>query len=291
MKSEATRTMNRIYPGAGFPALLLGILLLSGPAAQAQTTPVMVKVPQSVLDEAGQPLSATEGDLVQFLLVNGQIYPPGSDGQPNAANPVVFSSRIGNGLVPSPEKAGQLNAAITPYPSGPVFARVFNAPTLAQASFYADAQAFTPNGRAVYYPSLAATTNALDPADDDGDGLNNSWEKSLGSDRLAVDSDHDGMSDGDEFRAGTGLADAESFLAMVQVAPQAGGNLQAQWEAVPGKAYQLQFTDQSLSDPSMAFSNVNGVVTATGVTGVTVITNGASFPVGFFRVVLVENAP
>jgi hypothetical protein len=71
------------------------------------------------------------------------------------------------------------------------------------------------------------------------------------------------------------------------VLPQ-GGHLQATWESVPGKAYQLQFTASSLSDPDSVFSNVNSVVTAVDTTGSTTITNGAHYPVGFFRVVLVE---
>jgi hypothetical protein len=270
-----------------FVYALMFLILPGVLTTRAQQVPVMVIVKEAVLDEFEQPLSNSDGDLVQFLLVNGQVYAPAVDGTPQAANPVIFTSRIGRGVAASPAQQGKFSSALTPPPSAPLVARVFNASTLTGASFYVDSAPFTPSGSAVLNLLLTATTNALDPADDDDDGLNNSWEKSLGSDRTSKDSDADGMTDGDEFRAGTGLADEDSFLAMVQVLPQ-GGHLQATWESVPGKAYQLQFRDGNLDDPAGSFSNVNDVVTASGDAAATTITNGAAYPVGFFRVRLVE---
>ena len=60
------------------------------------------------------------------------------------------------------------------------------------------------------------TANGLD---DDGDGLNNSWEKSLGADPNNPDSDGDGMSDGDEHRAGTGATDSNSTSVITTIFP------------------------------------------------------------------------
>lgn len=270
---------------AGF--LLLACWLGVVPA-QAQQTPVLVAAKQITLDEQGRPLSNAEGDLVQFLLVNGQVYVPTVDGQPHPSNPVIYASSIGNGVANTTSTVGRFNAAITPYPSAPIVARVFNAPSLAAASFYADSQIFTPNGQAKFNPVFGATTNALDPADDDGDGVNNSWEKSLGSDRHNMDSDGDGVGDGHEFRAGTSLTNNQSYLAMVQVLPQAGGHLAARWDSVPGKAYQLQFTASDLTEPNLVFSNISSVVSATGEVTSVVVTNGAAFPMGIFRVMLAE---
>jgi hypothetical protein len=75
---------------------------------------------------------------------------------------------------------------------------------------------------------------------------------------------------------------------MVQVSPQPDGNVLVQWDAVAGKSYQLQFTASDLAESSQVFSNINDVVTASGGMSMTVVTNGMSFPVGFFRVQLVE---
>lgn len=257
--------------------------------ASAQQAPLHAEAPAPVLNEYGQALSAPEGELLQFLLVNGQAHPPAADGAPHPSNTVVFTTRIGHGVSRDPAMLGRFSAAITPRPVGAIFARVFNAPTQEGASFFTDSQALTPpQSRVVFYPVLNATTNPLDSADDDGDGVHNSWEKSLGSNKSSTDSDGDGVPDGHEFRAGTKLNDASSFLALVRLTPQPGGHLRAEWDAVPGKSYQLQFSVGDLATPDLTFSNVNGVITAVHSETHTIMTNGALSPVGVFRVHLVE---
>lgn len=258
--------------------------------ASAQQAPLHAEAPAPVLNEYGQALSAPEGALLQFLLVNGQAHPPTVNGAPHTSNTVVFTTRIGHGVSSDPAMLGRFSAAITPRPAGAIFARVFNAPTLEGASFYTDSQAFTPpQARVVFYPILNATTNALDTADDDGDGVHNSWEKSLGSDKNSGDSDGDGVPDGHEFRAGTKLNDASSFLALVRLTTQPGGHLRAEWGSVPGKSYQLEHASLDFAQSGSIFSNVNTVVTASGVEAASVITNGAAIPMGIFRVRLAED--
>lgn len=263
--------------------------------AQAQRVPLHAASAQPLLNEYGQ--TASSGALVQFLLVNGHLYPPDVNGQPHPNNPVLFTTRIGNGVINSPATAGKFSAAITPRPGmspaggqvkTAIVARAFNASTMGAASFYEDSQVHTVElSRAIFYPVMNATTNPLDAADADGDGVNNSWEKSLGSDPQSRDTDGDGVSDGDEFLAGTSLTDEESFLAMVRVFPIPGGHLRAEWESVPGKQYQLQYAPGSLADPLMVFSNVNSVVTAVGQASSTTVTNGAMQSIGIYRVRLV----
>ena len=275
-------SMKRII--TGMVALAVSVL-----AAQAQQVPLHAAATNAILDEYGAPLAKPGGELVQFLYVNGGVQPPAVDGLPHPNNPVVYASRIGSGLATGPDTAGKFSAAISPRPGGPIIARVFNAPTLAEASFYADSQPFTPpQDRSIFYPVLNATTNPLDAADDDNDGVNNSWEKSLGSNKNSLDSDGDGVSDGHEFRAGTGLTDDASFLMMVRVMPNAVGHLVAQWEAVPGKAYQLQAAPLILSGEAFAFSNVTGVITADAAAMSVVVTNPPGAGPATFRVRLVE---
>lgn len=267
----------------GVALLLAGVL-----PALAQNVPIQVACKVTILDQLGRPLSREDGDLVQILFVNNQIYPPGMDGQPHTNNPVSYISRIGNGLINHTSLVGRFNASITPRSEAQIFARVFNAPTLEEASFYADSQIFTPDAGKVFYPEIGATTNALDPADDDGDGLSNSMEKDLGSNPNSLDSDGDGMSDMDEFRSGTGLADEESYLAMVELHRQDAVSMMVQWSAVPGKSYQLQAATEELTSTNLMFWNVNAVVNATGDVAYTFITNSLPEQIKSLRVLLVE---
>lgn len=274
--------MKRIPPG-----LLCALLIGGAMSAAAQIVPLQSASQQPIYNEFGQP--APVGALVQYLAVNGQVYPPDSEGRPHPNNPVVFTSQIGNGVRKHPSMAGRFSAAITPRPTQPIFARVFNAPTREAASFYTDSQPFTPRQDfSIFYLTVNGTTTPLDDADDDGDGVHNSWEKSLGSDPNNPDTDGDGVSDGDEFRAGTDLTDEDSFLAMVRVAPQPNGDLRVQWDSVPGKSYQLQFAAGALTEPNV-FTNVGSIVTATEEITSAIIPGGAAASIGIYRVRLHEN--
>jgi hypothetical protein len=132
---------------------------------------------------------------------------------------------------------------------------------------------------------VTATTNPLDTGDDDGDGLNNSWEKSYSTAKDDPDTDGDGMSDGDEWRSGTNPLDMESILMMVRISGASDDQFVAEWDAVPGKTYQLQHAEIPEGGGEYVFSNVNEAVTATGAVASTTVTN---LPPGVFRVYLVE---
>jgi hypothetical protein len=263
----------------------------------AQQIPLSVSVTEPIRNEYGQPLSRPGGELIQYLYVNGAVFPPDPvTGEPHTNNRVIATSRIGQGVSPGLGIDGVFSAKVTPRPSGEIIARVFNAPTLKDASFYADSQPFVvegwgPAAMATFVPDFGATTNAIDPRDDDGDGLDNSWEKSLGSNRNLVDSDGDGIGDNAEFRAGTSLTDDADFLAVVELIPLAGGHAEAHWNAVPGKRYQLEFVEGGMLSDDATFTPIGGVVTAAEGSDKATrwIENGLSYEAGFFRVVLVED--
>lgn len=262
-------------------------------AQSASFATVVASATNTTYDEFGRPLSRTDGDLIQFLRLTGTnltLLPPDAEGKPSTNDVLIYEARIGYGVIDKPATAGRFDASITPRPTNTtkIIARAFNAPTLAQASFYADAQLFSVSNSTVYYPLFGATTNAIDPADDDADGLNNSWEKSYGTDRYKPDSDGDGMSDGNEIRAGTDPLSPSSNLAFVQLLPQGNGDLKVQWDSVLGKNYQVQFSLDPLDGSGVVYSSVNGVVPAAGDVTFTIVTNGLSYEVGHFRVVLVE---
>lgn len=259
------------------------VLLLAAWPVLAQEVPLYVDMQQPIYNERGVMLTMEMQGHVQFLEVNDLMYPPATNGVPHPNNPVIATAFIGQGV-----DTNNLFSVSIPLPDGTIVARVFNADTIDAASFYSDSQAFTPDLGATFYPVFGVTTNPLDSADHDGDGLNNSWEKSLGSNSALVDSDGDGVSDLHEFLSGTGLDDDTSFLALTGLVPQPGGSLIVQWEAVSGKTYQLQGSHHDLLDPAIVFSNINGVVTSAGPVASTEVTNGLSTELNQFRIKLLE---
>lgn len=270
--------------------------------ARAQTVPLHVGVTNPIMSEAGQLLPGTEdaaaqygcivqtGGVVQILLANSGKFPPDIDGNPDVNNSIVYSTFIGKGTDPSLCDIGKFGASIPDRPATQVFARVFNRNTVEGSSFYGDSQLYgVPQfGSGVYGVFIAkinSTSTPLDPADDDGDAVNNSWEKSLGSDRNKQDTDDDGVSDGAEFQSGTDLTDENSYLQMVQLKP-AGNDMIVIWDSVSNKSYQVEFTADDLSG-NPAYSNVSAIITATGLVSSTVVTNGLSNGIGHYRVWLV----
>ncbi len=288
------KTIRQHTPGmrmAAIAALAAGAWALS---ARAQHAPLAYENSAPVVNEFGQPLSGTAagGARVEILSAPIGVYAPAMDGQPHPSNTVLAVAHIGAGADPGPGASGLVSGAILldRTKATKLFARVFNRETRELSSFYGDSAVYT-NPTAVYGVfsfEVSAAQQPLDPGDGDADGLNNSWEKSLGSNPNLDDTDEDGVSDGHEFRAGTELLDDQSFLAMIRVLPSAGGHLRVEWDSVAGKSYQLQYAPSEMLDDSLVFSNVNAAVTAADASAHTIVTNGASLPAGVFRVHLVE---
>jgi hypothetical protein len=157
-----------------------------------------------------------------------------------------------------------------------VFARVFNAPTAAEATFYADSWAaavpdYSQNSLVLTFREA----KPLDTNDVDGDGLCNSWEELLGTDdQLTGDYDKDGMGDLHEMLAGTAPDDSTSRLAfrlvrseespdVREVGEPATRVVRVKWQSVPGKTYRLEYVPQLAAiDPATgepyAFELVEG---------------------------------
>jgi hypothetical protein len=307
MNSEMTRSTLR-WTGACAAALCLSAACAWGQVV----SPLYVGNLVPVLDQNGRPMagSSRSADAAFRSRVeirttaSGAIRPPSLSGGAHPDNPLLTANSVcGIGFGASGTNSGLFCMVFPtrPQPGTKIFARAFNAPTLEEASFYADSVVGV--AQAGSKTSVVLTfgeAQPLDSGDADGDGLNNSWEKALGiNDRLTSDYDGDGMGDLQEMRAGTNPKDAGALLAFRSIREEAstaakadGTSIQTMrvsFQVVPGRSYQLQF---SPSFRNQAFIPVGDVVMAAD--GATEIEMLAEIPAeaasGLFRVVL-ANTP
>lgn len=205
----------------------------------------------------------------------GAILPPAASGAAHPNNPLLSTNAIGGVGLNAADPNSGLFAMVFPQRPAPgtkIFARAFNAPTLEQASFYADSALVAVPSSGSSLVLAFGPAQPLDAGDADGDGLANSWEKALGTDdRLTGDYDGDGMSDYHEMLAGTAADDASSLLAFRDIRPAPGPApageggtavkpVRVKWQSVPGKSYQLFYIPELVGEQE--YIPVGGVVTA-----------------------------
>ena len=266
--------------------LLAGVFVFSSEGRGGVVPPLYVGNRLPVLDEYGRPMRgsprpAEAGNRCRVEIrttTTGAVYAPGTNGAASPYNPLLATNSVG-GMGANVETADSglfcLSFQRRPAAGTLAFARVYDAPTVAEAAFYADTPvaAIPADGS-----SLALDFGAirpLDPGDADGDGLNNSWERALGTaDRPAADYDGDGMLDLNEMLAGTDPTDAASLLALCGAWTETNVPgydplarlLHVQWPAVPGKSYRLEAAVSPGSDPETGaapvFAPLGDVVTA-----------------------------
>lgn len=234
-------------------------------------------------------LPVVSGDLVQVLLADGGlIFPPDPSGHPHALNSILRSIRIGTGVTISEINSGLFGCILTPRPNNgtKVFVRVFNAPTMEEASFYADSQLFTVSTieDTIFNADFTSGMQPLDVTDSDGDGLHNSWEKSYGSNPNMIDSDEDDVSDHDETIAGTDPTDAGSVLEIEEI-KRANGNIILTWKTAPGRIYHIEWLN--LSDTSM----VMNVISGDGMLNNIPVSFDLSTNSGFYRLSVRKDSP
>lgn len=265
-------------------------LMASSALAQEQT-PLAVIAPNDILNEYYEPmLRSAGGALVHILDASGGILPPDvNTGAPQVGNAVLYTTSIGAGITRRVTDTARFSAAVTPRPAGTVIARVYNATTLEDATFYADSQTYeVGRNNEIFYPEFTATSQAVDSRDDDGDGLNNSWEDSLGLNSNNPDSDGDGMNDYHEFLAGTDGSDADDFLKMVQVFEEGEDTVRVQWRSSEGRTYEVQRAFGELTASALVFEAVVTNVTAgAGEQWSVIITNAPGVGHQHFRVRLI----
>ncbi len=284
------------------------------------SAPLYVGNTNPVLDQYGRPMLGSHqisggGNPSRVEIrttTDGIARPPYPNGAAHYKNPLLTADSIGGmGLNAGEPNSGMFCMVYSDRSvlGTSVFVRVFNAPTLAEASFYADSWLVPLSKTNV--SSLVVNFKAaqpMDTGDDDNDGLINSWEKALGiDDRLTGDYDGDGMGDLDEMLAGTAPDDPTSLLTFRLVRREAavqplgeGGTaaprpVRVRWQSVPGKTYRLEYVPMLTAiDPATgqphAFELVPGGLVVAGADEyeidmeVDVSTNAT----GVFRVKLVR---
>ena len=233
--------------------LFLTILLSSVISVFAQShgllTPVHIGISNGpILDEYSQVLkgsSAIDSSKCDLILVlNGEqgIYPPSYNGMSHTDNPALPNgqTRIGNLVSPFFLNPGIVSVSLAnprPQQNDKLFLRAFNASTIEGASFYSDSQILIVKNNNVLYAEMAPI-QPIDPRDFDVDGLNNSWEKSLGSNPYEIDTDGDGVIDSAEFIAGTDLLDIEDYL-KVRI-NRLGLDVLLSWNSVIDRFYRVE---------------------------------------------------
>lgn len=216
------------------------------------------------------------------VATNSIVRPPYKDGSAHAYHPLLNNAE-GTGGIGQNCANDNTGLFCLSFPKRPaagtvVFARVFNAPSVAEATFYADSAPVTIGARDTAVVVEFGPLQPLDGDDDDGDGLINSWEKLLGTDdRLTADYDDDGISDYHEMLAGTAPDDPSSRLAfhkihrektprVIKAGEPPVRPVQVSWQSVPGKRYQLEYLAQLIPDPvtgeEYEVIPIGGVITA-----------------------------
>ena len=271
MRINRTRfARRRLAACAAFgAAVFLGVACARGQGAEGIAVPLYAGNAAPLQDEFGRPMRGSPAvDAaanrprveVRFAYTNrnplGEIFAPGIHGETSPYHPpVAADAQIGVGLNAAEPNSGLFCAVFPKRPAAgtKLFARVFNAPNPAEATFYADSAVVEVGSNATALAFTFGALRALDSADADGDGLENSWEQLLGiDDRLTDDYDGDGMSDLHEMWAGTAPDDPDSKLSFQLVRREATPVVLAEgeeptrpvrvkWQSVPGKTYRLEY--------------------------------------------------
>jgi Tol biopolymer transport system component len=126
----------------------------------------------------------------------------------------------------------------------------------------------------------------LSAGDRDGDSMDDDWEMAFFSDLSrdgSEDFDDDGLTDRQEFLAGTDPTNQGSVLRALVLTPSAGGPSSILWPVVPGRVYRVEFKDTLAAGP---WTTLPGQLTVMAGTGSLVDSTSTAASQRYYRVSL-----
>ncbi len=233
-------------------AVALGLLAASHDASAQIPSPVDVTASSPILNFDGAPLAGknpvsgdTNNCLVQIIRVgaNGVADLPNLDGTPGGDDTIAFTTVIGQGINPSVEVSGQFSTSFYPPPleGSEVYARVFNAPTVAAATHWGQSATFTVQNVDVFDLSALGLQRTAMPK---------------GVDLNAVDAK--GLTYYQELIANTNPNDPGDFFAVKQVGSD-NGSVPVNQVSVNGRAGRQYILERALD---LGAANWSGIVTS-----------------------------
>ncbi len=269
---------------------------------------VTIAAENPIRNEIGELLPGTyhsppeERALVHILRADNGIFPPMPDGSPHPENPILEDGITGIGNRTSPiiyEDTGYFEVLITnniPEDGTLLFVRAYHKPTTEESLFYGDSQIITIEyeddmlSLYEFFADIPATDQIVDSErDTDNDGLPDWWEwlyfRNITNAVPDEDYDGSGMTNWQEYKAGTNPTDSRSFLGITHVEVQDNGDVRVEWLSVPGRRYRVRFRDSGLTEQG-GFRDVTKDITAEDALTAAIIPESEVMNVqrGYFRV-------
>ena len=271
-------------------------LLLSSTSLLAQiSTPMYVYNLSPVKDEFNRVMKGNASDaassrcLVEIRSATDGIYSPSLDGSAHVQNPLIETSGIGANTSVKSQNTGTFCAVLVKRPAvgSKLFARVYNAPTVASSSFYVDSAPVTVASGVDQVEFVFGSALPFDDADDDGDGLCNSLEKSLGSDSANADTNANGLGDLANYLAGFEFSGPDAGLYVDDFVVAFSDDVVAlSWNAAEGRLYKVAYTE-SLETPD--YIEVGEVISTGAFAGIEMDSTILP-PAAFFQVRVIISA-